>query len=87
MPPPWLRHCERSFSAVWTTQLTVAFDRLEVVVISTDGKSGVFIHLLKPSFSWTTAEGGETEQESPAVADKPARCLRKVCTVYSAVGL
>jgi len=28
------------------------------------------------------------KQESPAVADKPARCLRKVCTVYvRAVGL
>ena len=28
------------------------------------------------------------EQESPAVADKPARRLRKVCTVYvRAVGL
>jgi len=30
----------------------------------------------------------ENEQESPAVADKPARRLRKVCTVYvRAVGL
>ena len=29
-----------------------------------------------------------SEQESPAVADKPARRLRKVCTVYvRAVGL
>jgi len=28
------------------------------------------------------------KQESPAVADKPAQCLRKVCTVYvRAVGL
>jgi len=30
----------------------------------------------------------EEKQESPAVADKPARRLRKVCTVYvTAVGL
>jgi len=30
----------------------------------------------------------QKEQESPAVADKPARRLRKVCTVYvRAVGL
>jgi len=30
----------------------------------------------------------QNKQESPAVADKPARRLRKVCTVYvRAVGL
>jgi len=37
---------------------------------------------------WPIYMYGEKIQESPAVADKPARRLRNVCTVYvRAVGL
>jgi len=47
--------------------------------------SGFYIAWLRLRLYCAAAE---REQESPAVADKPARRLRKVCTVYvRAVGL
>ena len=42
----------------------------------------------KTNYAFPDTRCGPLEQESPAVADKPARRLRKVCTVYvRAVGL
>jgi len=58
------------------TSLLPTYDELKIFI-------NVYRHLkYLPRYRRAAMFNAVIEQESPAVADKPARRLRKVCTVY-----